>query len=125
VHGWGLDKRWVVERGFAQLRAFKPLHTRYEQRADIHLDLFQWACVLIGYRRLPSFSDDFLQQTEGAEGLTCRPNMRSTSTARDPANGLWERTQGKGYVDAGTSPPVWAKSLLTTFQVPSMRTSWK
>ncbi len=33
--------------------------------------------------------------------------------------------QGKGYVDAGTFPPVWAKSLLTTFQVPSMRTSWK
>jgi hypothetical protein len=35
------------------------------------------------------------------------------------------RRRGKGYVDAGTSPPVWAKSLLTTFQVPSMRTSWK
>ena len=34
-----------------------------------------------------------------------------------------ERRRGKGYVDAGTSPPVWAKSLLTTFQVPSMRTS--
>lgn len=33
--------------------------------------------------------------------------------------------QGKGYDDAGTSPPVWAKSLLTTFQLPSMRTSWK
>jgi hypothetical protein len=32
---------------------------------------------------------------------------------------------GEDYVDLGTSPPVWAKSLLTTFQVPSMRTSWK
>jgi hypothetical protein len=29
-----------------------------------------------------------------------------------------------GYVDAGTSP-VWAKSLLTTFHVPSMRASWR
>jgi DNA-binding NarL/FixJ family response regulator len=28
-----------------------------------------------------------------------------------------------GYVDAGKSPPVWANSLLTTFQVPSMRAS--
>ena len=45
--------------------------------------------------------------------------------ARDPVNGLSERRRGKGYVDAGTSPPVWAKTLLTTFQVPSMRASWK
>ncbi len=41
-------------------------------------------------------------------------------------SGLPERRMGrKDYVDADTSPPVWAKSLLTTFQVPSMRTSWK
>jgi hypothetical protein len=26
---------------------------------------------------------------------------------------------------AGASPPVWANSLLTTFQVPSMRASWR
>ncbi|SDX35994.1 hypothetical protein SAMN05660209_00275 [Geodermatophilus africanus] len=43
----------------------------------------------------------------------------------------WVAAAGTGWSPpsmpryAGTSPPVWAKSLLTTFQVPSMRTSWK
>jgi hypothetical protein len=48
---------------------------------------------------------------------------------RGDGQGSGQRTRGtvhgKRYVDAGTSPPVWAKSLLTTFQVPSMRASWK
>jgi transposase len=47
--------RWVVERGFAWLHAFKRLPTRYEHRADIHLGLLQLACALICYRHLPSF----------------------------------------------------------------------
>jgi transposase len=54
AHGSGLGRhRWVVERGFAWLHAFKRLRTRYEQRADIHLGLLQLACALICYRQLP------------------------------------------------------------------------
>jgi transposase len=56
AHGSGLGtQRWVVERGFAWLHAFKRLRTRYERRADIHLGLLQLACALICYRHLPSF----------------------------------------------------------------------
>jgi transposase len=56
AHGSGLGKhRWVVERGFAWLHAFKRLRTRYERRGDIHLGLLQLACALICYRHLPSF----------------------------------------------------------------------
>src|SRR5215207_9865278 len=55
AHGSGLGKqRWVVERGFAWLHAFKRLRTRYERRADLHLGLLQLACALICYRHLPS-----------------------------------------------------------------------
>ena len=44
AHGSGLGKvRWVVERGFAWLHAFKRLRTRHERRADIHLGLLQLA----------------------------------------------------------------------------------
>jgi len=54
AHGSGLGKqRWVVERGFAWLHAFKRLRTRYERRADIHLRLLQLACALTCYRQLP------------------------------------------------------------------------
>jgi transposase len=54
AHGSGPGRhRWVVERGFACLHAFKRLRTRYERRADIHLGLLQLACALICYRRLP------------------------------------------------------------------------
>src|SRR5688572_21860926 len=53
AHGSGLGRhRWVVERGFAWLHAFKRLRTRYERRADIHLGLLQLACALICYRQL-------------------------------------------------------------------------
>lgn len=53
AHGSGLGKiRWVVERGFAWLHAFKRLRTRYERRADIHLGLLQLACSLICHRQL-------------------------------------------------------------------------
>ena len=56
AHGSGLGKqRWVVERGFAWLHAFKRLRTRYEHRADIHLGLLQLACALICFRHLSSF----------------------------------------------------------------------
>jgi transposase len=49
-HDSGLGRqRWVVERGFAWLHAFKRLCTRYEHRADIHLGLLQLACALICY----------------------------------------------------------------------------
>ncbi len=52
-HGSGLGKvRWVVERGFAWLHAFKRLRTRYERRADTHLGLLQLVCALICHRRL-------------------------------------------------------------------------
>ena len=53
AHGSGLGRqRWVVERCFAWLHAFKRLRTRYERRADIHLGLLQLACALICYRHL-------------------------------------------------------------------------
>jgi transposase len=53
AHGSGLGKiRWVVERRFAWLHAFKRLRTRYERRADIHLGLLQLACALICHRQL-------------------------------------------------------------------------
>jgi transposase len=45
-------QRWVVERSFAWLHAFKRLRTRYERRGDIHLGLLQLACALICYRQL-------------------------------------------------------------------------
>jgi transposase len=42
AHGSGLgQQRWVVERSFAWLHAFKRLRTRYERRADIPLGLLQ------------------------------------------------------------------------------------
>ena len=53
AHGSGLSRqRWVVERSFAWLHAFKRLRIRYERRADIHLGLLQLACALICYRQL-------------------------------------------------------------------------
>ena len=53
AHGSGLGRqRWVVERSFAWLHAFKRLRTRYEHRGDIHLGLLQLACALICYRKL-------------------------------------------------------------------------
>ena len=55
THGSGLGTtRWVVERAFAWLHAFKRLRTRYERRADLHLGLLQLACALICYRHLTS-----------------------------------------------------------------------
>ena len=55
AHGSGLGRhRWVVERGFAWLQAFRRLRTRYERRADIHLGLLRLACALICYRHLPT-----------------------------------------------------------------------
>lgn len=44
--------RWVVERGFAWLHAFKRLRSRYDRCADIHLGLLQLACTLICHREL-------------------------------------------------------------------------
>jgi len=53
AHGSGLGRhRWVIERGFAWLHAFKRLRTRHEHRADIHLGLLQLACALICLRHL-------------------------------------------------------------------------
>lgn len=54
AHGSGLGKkRWVVERGFAWLHAFKRLRTRYERRDDLHLALMRLACAIICWRKLP------------------------------------------------------------------------
>jgi transposase len=52
-HGSGLGtKRWVVERGFAHLHAFKRLRIRYERRADIHQAFLSLACSIICLRAL-------------------------------------------------------------------------
>ncbi|MGN9920766.1 IS5 family transposase [Micromonospora palomenae] len=52
-HGSGLgQRRWVVERSFAWLHAFKRLRTRYERRADIHQALLSLACAAICLRKL-------------------------------------------------------------------------
>jgi hypothetical protein len=53
ARGSGLGQhRWVVERAFVGLHAFKRLRILYECRADIHLGLLQPACALICYRQL-------------------------------------------------------------------------
>jgi transposase len=52
-HGSGLGVyRWVVERSFAWLHAFKRLRTRYERRVDIHEALLSLACSVICLRHL-------------------------------------------------------------------------
>jgi transposase len=52
-HGSGLGvHRWVVERSFAWLHAFKRLRTRYEPRAAIHEALISVACSMIYLRQL-------------------------------------------------------------------------
>ena len=52
-HGSGLGTlRWVVERSFAWLHAFKRLRTRYERRPDIHEALISLACATICLRTL-------------------------------------------------------------------------
>ena len=52
-HGSGLGKlRWVVERTFAWLHAFRRLRTRYERRADIHQAMLSIACSIICLRHL-------------------------------------------------------------------------
>ena len=52
-HGSGLGRwRWVVERTFAWLHAFKRLAIRYERRSDIHQGLLGLACCIICTRRL-------------------------------------------------------------------------
>jgi transposase len=56
AHGSGRGRqRWVVERSFARLHAFRQLPIRYEGRADIHLGLLQLACASICYRQPPPF----------------------------------------------------------------------
>ncbi len=53
AHGSGLGtKRWVVERTFAWLHAFKRLRTRSERRADLHQAMLSLACAVICLRRL-------------------------------------------------------------------------
>ena len=53
THGSGLGRwRWVVERTFAWLHAFKRLAIRYERRGDIHHGLLGLACCIICARRL-------------------------------------------------------------------------
>jgi transposase len=52
AHGSGLGRiRWVVERTFAWLHAFKRLTIRYERRGDLHHGLVGLACCLICWRR--------------------------------------------------------------------------
>ncbi len=55
AHGSGLGKhRWVVERTFAWLHAFKRLRIRTERRADIHQAMLSLACSIICLHRLPT-----------------------------------------------------------------------
>jgi transposase len=55
AHGSGLGVvRWVVERSFAWLHAFKRLAVRWEYRADIHTGLLKLAACLICWRHLDS-----------------------------------------------------------------------
>ena len=58
AHGSGLGAavRWVVERSFAWLHAFKRLAVRWEYRADIHTGLLKLAVCLISWRYLDSSS---------------------------------------------------------------------
>ena len=72
AHGSGPGRhRWVVERGFAWLHAFKRLRTRYERRADLHLGLLRLACALICYRHLPpAFRIDFLRRLVSRRGAS-------------------------------------------------------
>ena len=52
-HGSGLGRyRWVVERTFAWLHAFRRLAIRYERRGDIHQGLLGLGCCIICLRRL-------------------------------------------------------------------------
>lgn len=52
-HGSGLGRRrWVVERTFAWLHAFRRLRTRYERRADTHQAMISLACSIICLRNL-------------------------------------------------------------------------
>jgi transposase len=57
AHGSGLGVvRWVVERSFAWLHAFKRLAVRWEYRADIHTGLLKLAMCLICWRHLEAHS---------------------------------------------------------------------
>jgi len=48
AHGSGLGRlRWVVERSFAWLHAFRRLRTRYQRRADTHHAMISLACSII------------------------------------------------------------------------------
>jgi transposase len=65
--------RWVVERGFAWLHAFKRLRTGYEHRADIHLSLLQSACALIYLRQPPVVLKRVLSARSDKAGRASRP----------------------------------------------------
>jgi transposase len=53
AHGSGLGRlRWVVERTFAWLHAFKRLRIRTERRPDTHQAMLSLACSVICLRRL-------------------------------------------------------------------------
>jgi putative transposase len=45
-------RRWVVERTFAWLSKCRALLVRYDKHPENYLGLLQFACALIGYRRL-------------------------------------------------------------------------
>ena len=53
AHRSGLGRlRWVVERTFAWLHAFRRLRTRSERRADTHHAMLSLACSIICLRNL-------------------------------------------------------------------------
>ena len=53
TNGSGLGRvRWVVERTFASLHAFKRLAICYERRTDLHEAFLAIGCSLICWRRL-------------------------------------------------------------------------
>lgn len=46
--------RWVVERAFAWLKAFKRLQIRYERLASVHRSFLIIGCILICWRTIES-----------------------------------------------------------------------
>jgi acetyl esterase/lipase len=101
--GSGLGKiRWVVERGFAWLHAFKRLRTRYERRADIHLPVGQSeemaaACTRAGVAvelvRVPG-AGHFFGDEDREQLITLGPDfllyhVRQPMTPNVEATNLW------------------------------------
>jgi putative transposase len=52
-------RRWVVERTISWLSKCRGLMVRYEKKSENFIALFQFACALLWYRRLPALKAVF------------------------------------------------------------------